>query len=405
MSSTNGTDSAAAIAQLQQQISILRATLSDVVTNIPSIMLAGAGCLAAGTVFLWTLVQLYRQKSVLVGSSLNRRGVRAWLLAVSATFCLVGTALIAASFGSSYLLMEGWFYMACFFCAGMTTAIVNVCAVERFLVILTNRTVKWSILVFAILANAVNVVQYVYLMWIPTDEALHTPNQVRYRPVYSTIPIIVGCTIPSVLILVTGIGVFSVILFRHLKDRENYLSDSSQPRSRPLTNPNSLSPSQSKLKSIYLVLVVHHFHILTTVAVYLIFGVSIILTLNQSGLRGPLAFFMYTTIIAIETGLEDVSRAIARSNNGKEPTRNEPQLAVVNVDHSQTTAVASQPRTPVLMNPPTPTPGSATIQHARTPTSMMFHYNPIFAQQPHPDGMDYDANSRSTAMWSSPRMQ
>ncbi|KAI8810143.1 hypothetical protein BJ742DRAFT_770568 [Cladochytrium replicatum] len=305
MSSTNSTDTTAAIEQLLQQIGVLMATLNDVVSNFPSIMFAGAGCLAAVTRFSF-------------GHWFNSTD------RVSATFCLVDTALIAASFGSSYLLVGR---VACFVCAGMTTAIVNVCAVERFLVILTNRAVKWSILGFAILANAVNVVH-------------------------------------------------------------------SQPRSRPLSNPSSPSLSQSKLKSIYLVLVVHHIHILTTVAVYLIFGVSIILTLHQSGLRGPLAFFMYTTIIAIETGLEDVSRAISRTNKGKEPTKNEPQHAVVNADHSQTTAVASQQRTPLLMSPPTPTPGSATIQHARSPASMMYHYDPIFAQQPRPDGMENDANSR-----------
>ncbi|KAI8805599.1 hypothetical protein BJ742DRAFT_870988 [Cladochytrium replicatum] len=349
-------------AQLQQQVAALTAKLTDIAASIPAILLSGAGCLTASTVFLWTLVLLYRQRESLFGSSLNRRGIRAWFLAVAAAFNLFGNALVASSFLHSVLLTEAWFYMSAFTTSGVVIGIVTCCAVERFLIILTNKKIKWTILGLAIVANAANLTQHVILMWEPTRVALSGPN--KTRPTYLPLAVLIATAIPCIVILVTGIGVFSLSLVRHLRQRKEGFTSSS----------SANAPSADR--AIYIVLIVHHAHLISTLAVYIIFGTAIALTLNQSALRGPLAYFYYSIILALESGLEDIARTVNHHSNG---TGTKSQIKAAVDPNGANSGYFTPARTAgsqyLRMNSPV----------GQVHAIPMSTYNQAFAQQAHPD--------------------
>ncbi|KAI8811127.1 hypothetical protein BJ742DRAFT_769510 [Cladochytrium replicatum] len=299
-------------AQAQQQLQALSAALTDLLASIPAILLSGAGCLAATTVFLWTIILLYRQRSNLAGASLNRRGVRAWLLFVAAAFNLYANAILASSFLHTVLLTEAWFYMSVFATSAIVVGVVSTCAVERFLIVLTNKTWKWVILSLAIIASVGNAVQHLYLMWLPTSVAL--TNGAKSRPVYTPYVVLISTMIPCILILTAGIGVFSVSLIKHLKQRNSLRENSRGVSSHSMSQASQNDP-------LYVVLVVHHSHLLATIAVYVTFGTALGITLNQSALRGPLAFFWYSVIIALESGLEDIAKTVNNRSNGSKSQR------------------------------------------------------------------------------------
>ncbi|KAI8802137.1 hypothetical protein BJ742DRAFT_558308 [Cladochytrium replicatum] len=159
--------------------------------------------------------------------------------------------------------------MSAFTTSGVVMGIVTCCAVERFLIILTNKKIKWTILGLAIVASAANLTHHVILMWEPTRVALSGPN--KTRPTYLPLAVLIATAIPCIVILVTGIGVFSLSLVRHLRQRKEGFTSSS----------SANGPSADR--AIYIVLIVHHAHLISTLAVYVIFGTAIALLHNAWG--------------------------------------------------------------------------------------------------------------------------